>query len=256
MKRLAMAVTIFLALTSAATALDSKGLVLYLPFDEGSGATAKDASGNGNDGKLNGKASWTAGKFGKAVLVTDEAPDNMVVVKNSASLKLTTAASLVAWCNLETMPDGHNSIITKADAWMIHTSNWRGPGFEWEPLFWTPAFVAWQTTASVNMPKAEWHHVVGTWDGKQVLTYIDGKQAGKVAQVGANLADNAADIVVGRDSRGCCNARKARMTIDEVMIWNRVLNENEVKEVMKENAFAVNPSGKAAMTWAHLRTLR
>lgn len=256
MKRLAIAVFAFVSLTHAVRALDSKGLVLYLPFDEGSGGTAKDASGSGNDGKLSGKASWTAGKHGKAVLVTDDAPDNMVVVKNSASLKLTAAASLVAWCNLETMPDGHNSIITKADAWMIHTSNWRGPGFEWEPLFWTPAFVAWQTTASVNNPKAEWHHIVGTWDGKQVLTYIDGKQVGKVAQPGANLADNGSDIVIGRDSRGCCNSRKARMTLDDVMIWNRALNENEVKEVMSENAFAVDPNGKAAMTWADMKVVR
>jgi hypothetical protein len=146
--------------------------------------------------------------------------------------------------------------MTKAEAWMIHLSNWRGPGFEWEPLFWTPGFVAWQTTASVNVPKAEWHHIAGIWDGKQVLTYIDGKLAGKNAQVGANIADNPADIVIARDSRACCNARKARMTVDEVMIWNRALNENEIKEVMKENAFAVNPSGKAAMTWAHLRTVR
>ena len=36
-------------------------------FDEGSGKTAKDASGNGNDGRIEGKAEWVEGVFGPAL---------------------------------------------------------------------------------------------------------------------------------------------------------------------------------------------
>ena len=52
---------------SSLYALDKEGLMLYLPFDEGSGDVAKDASGNGNDGELQGKGKWVEGKFGKAL---------------------------------------------------------------------------------------------------------------------------------------------------------------------------------------------
>ncbi|MBM3214327.1 LamG domain-containing protein [Candidatus Poribacteria bacterium] len=255
MRRIAISVFAFVLFAGAhlASALDTNGLVLYLPFDEGSGEIAKDESGNKNDGKFSGKVSWVAGKFGKAVKVTEDAPANMVVVKNSASLNLGKAASLVAWCNLESMPDSHNSIITKADTWMIHLSNWRGPAFEWEPLFWTPAFVAWQTAASVNIAKSEWHHIVGTWDGKQVLTYIDGVEKGKYAQAGNSIADTPADVVIGRDSRGCCNARKATMSVDDVMVWNRAITAAEVKEIYGGNFLSVDPRAKAATTWAALR---
>jgi len=42
------------------------GLMLYLPFDEGSGAIVKDRSGNGYQGTIYG-ASWIDGKKGKAL---------------------------------------------------------------------------------------------------------------------------------------------------------------------------------------------
>jgi len=42
------------------------GLVLHLPFDEGSGTIAYDSSGN-NNGNLVNEPTWTDGKFGKAL---------------------------------------------------------------------------------------------------------------------------------------------------------------------------------------------
>jgi len=45
---------------------EEQGLLLYLPFDEGSGKVAKDISGNGNDGQII-DAEWVNGKFGKAL---------------------------------------------------------------------------------------------------------------------------------------------------------------------------------------------
>ena len=45
----------------------SAELVGYWSFDEGSGAIAKDGSGNGNDGTLENGTAWTDGKFGYAV---------------------------------------------------------------------------------------------------------------------------------------------------------------------------------------------
>jgi len=50
-----MVVAAILTLCSgvAITAVDD-GLVAYYPFDEGSGAVARDKSGNGNDGTITG----------------------------------------------------------------------------------------------------------------------------------------------------------------------------------------------------------
>jgi hypothetical protein len=45
----------------------AQSLVLYLPFDEGSGDKTSDLSNNGNDGTLGNNPAWTEGKFKNAL---------------------------------------------------------------------------------------------------------------------------------------------------------------------------------------------
>jgi hypothetical protein len=45
----------------------SAGLVGWWTFDETTGATAKDSSGQGNDGRIVGTPQWVAGKIGGAL---------------------------------------------------------------------------------------------------------------------------------------------------------------------------------------------
>ena len=47
--------------------IDSKSIVGVWLFDEGSGKTARDSSGKGNDGELMNNPKWVSGKFGKAL---------------------------------------------------------------------------------------------------------------------------------------------------------------------------------------------
>ena len=241
-------------LATGASALSLDGLELYLPFDENGGKTAEDMSGNGNDGSLEGDVAWVEGVNGSAVEVSDGAADNFVSVPNDDSLNPTETMSIVAWCLMSTMPDDNNSIITKADTWMLHTSNWRGGGdpVEWEPLFWTPAFVAWQTTASATVALNEWHHIAGVYDGSTVLTYLDGEEVGSFDQSGS-LATSNVDVIIGRDSRGCCVERKAQQAIDDAMIWSRALSEGEGNEIIAGVLLDVDAAGKTATTWARLK---
>ena len=46
---------------------DLSGLILWWPFEEGSGATTVDASGNGNTGNLNNAPVWTGGIITNAI---------------------------------------------------------------------------------------------------------------------------------------------------------------------------------------------
>src|ERR1700693_873687 len=70
------------------------GLVGAYNFDEGSGTTVTDLSGNGNTGTING-ASWTSqGKFGNAL--NFDAISNWITVNASNSLDLTTGMTLEA----------------------------------------------------------------------------------------------------------------------------------------------------------------
>jgi len=248
---LAVLVFLFCASSISINAFDKKGLVLRLPFDEGSGKVAKDASGNKNDGELQGNVEWVDGEHKKAVKISDDAANNMVVVKDSNSLDVVDQISFGCWVNIEAMPDSHCSLITKADTYMIHTSNWSGKGIEQEPLLWP--FDAWQTPASAPIQLNEWHHVFGVYDGKEIKTFIDGELKGRRAYT-SKIAVTVNDVVVGRDSRTCCNTRRSRVIIDDVMIFSRAISDREVKEVMASTGgISVEPTDRLTTLWGHIK---
>lgn len=245
-----LVIAFLLLFVGSAYTFDQKGLVVYLPFDDGNGRTAKDASGNKNDGDLVGTVDWVDGKHKKAVKISDNNANNMVVVKANPSLNITDQITFGAWVNIEAMPDSHCSLMTKADTYMIHTSNWSGKGIEQEPLIWP--FDAWQTPASTPIQLNEWRHVMGVYDGKEIKTYIDGQLKGQRAYA-QKIAITGNDFVIGRDSRACCATRKARITMDDVMLFSRALSENEVKEVMNANFMTVKLQEKLAYLWGQVK---
>ena len=53
-------------------------LISYHPFDEGSGTTSADATGNGHDGALEGGVEWVSGVKGTAVRL-DTAGERVVI---------------------------------------------------------------------------------------------------------------------------------------------------------------------------------
>ncbi len=76
--------------------LTPPGLVGAWGFNEGTGPTTADSSGNGNLGTLVGGASWsTQGRYGGALSFNGS--NSLVQVADSASLDLTTAMTLSAW---------------------------------------------------------------------------------------------------------------------------------------------------------------
>jgi len=60
--------SIFLILSGQSYAkIDNATIVAMWLFDEGSGKTVKDSSGNENNGTITGDSKWDTGKFGKAL---------------------------------------------------------------------------------------------------------------------------------------------------------------------------------------------
>ena len=82
---------------TATTPAGPSGLVAAYAFDEGSGTTVADASGNGHNGTTS-NATWAAtGKFGKALQFNGT--NALVTVPNAAALQLSTGMTLEAWVN-------------------------------------------------------------------------------------------------------------------------------------------------------------
>ena len=63
----AVAATAFVLISGSATPAATPGLVAAFSFDEGSGSTVADLSGNGNNGTVANTTWAAAGKYGKAL---------------------------------------------------------------------------------------------------------------------------------------------------------------------------------------------
>ena len=91
---LAVAIVVLILGTAGRTAAQEEGLVLYLSFDEGAGDTARDSSGHGNNGEINGPK-WVEGADGKALEF--DGVDDYVEVPYNDMFNINDAMTLAAW---------------------------------------------------------------------------------------------------------------------------------------------------------------
>src|SRR5262249_22139684 len=76
----------------------------YWKFDEGSGSTTADASGNGASGILNGGVTWTSGMFGSGLNFNGSNGYVSVPVAAGSALDLNAnAVTLAAWINTNSL---------------------------------------------------------------------------------------------------------------------------------------------------------
>lgn len=227
-------------------------LVLALSFDEGTGKVAKDSSQYGNDGKIDG-TDWVDGKFGMA-LEFDGAGANAVIVPDTPELLLLDGGTIMIWSYIMTEA-GHASwprIAIKAPDNGGTTSGYdllfdRG-------LAYSIRFcVGGLCNSHVPVETDGWHHVAVTFDGSTVVAYLDGEVVGEVPQAGPVVDSTGFDLHIGN---GADLARPFHGIHDEIRIWNKALEEEDIKWHMERGnmeVFAVDPKSKLASTWAEIK---
>jgi hypothetical protein len=201
------------------------GLVASYAFDEGSGTTVRDSSGNKNDGALRGSPQWTAGKTGGALRFGGTA--DYVEVPDSPSLQVADRITVAAWVLREVNQAGWERIMAKSDAslydyWLQITSSGSiGGGFV------DPAGVAHNnldTTAGTALPVDQWVHVAFVYDGTYVRAYLNG-QLDKSINIGSfKIRTGARPLWFGRLQ----NSYVLQGRIDEGCVYNRALRQEEI----------------------------
>jgi fibronectin type 3 domain-containing protein len=238
----------FSNVASATTPAPSLGAAAAYSFDEGTGAIAADATGNGNVGTLTNGPSWTtAGKYGGAL--SFDGSNDFVLVNHSASLNLTNAMTLEAWVYPTSAAGGWHAIIQKeVDAYFLHSS---GTGAPLDPTAGgTFSGQLSYFAASSPMTLNAWNHVAVTWDGSIMRLYVNGAAAATQTR-GGTLQSTTAPLRIGGNSP---YAEMFQGRIDEVRIYNRALTQAEVQSDMNspitpagpDTTPPANPSGLAA----------
>jgi len=214
---------ILLLCISTATAIDlEKDLVVYYSFDDG---TAKDNSGNGNDGVIYG-AKVVDGIKGKA-LYFDGVNDYVEIPK--INLESGDGLTIAGWVNLK---DYKATLFSNGEV----TPGWDNGIRKFLINKYKKMCVQVETSnfnshCSPPIPDAnlnEWHHWVLVFDFSSNMNYFyfDGEQIDSwYGNVKGCLNTNEIHAL-GRVPKG---PSYIDGTIDEVRIYNRALSEEEIK---------------------------
>ncbi len=211
------------------------GPVGYWKFDDHTGVTANDSSGNGFSGTLNGTlgSQWKPGKFGTSLNFNGS--DNFLSVSNSATLMPPNDLSISIWVKLSQLSSA------KGEDQIIYVQrNVASPyaSFDLTSLaaddklyfhWWNTSNTKYEAdgpTISINA----WHHVEVVRSGTQFKMYVDGvdsttwtdtttgtmKQSDSTLNIGANSGVN----------------YRTNGQIDEVKIYNYARTGKQVVEDM------------------------
>ena len=237
----------------------SEGLVGAWKFDDG---TARDFSGMSNHGFILGDPEVVVGRLGEAL--DFDGNDDGIVIPDDPSLQLPDALTVSAWIYPRAVND-HAGIVWKGSmiGWTDDASersyNWCIAMVEPSGLTWGTSAAngqeGWFTTAEVLPELNRWYHVVLVEDGAKATAYVDGR-AMAFADIDERGIDVSASYAVSEDqpvrigwSRGVGGDIDNRVhfdgIIDEVVIYNRALNEEELVLLMNKGLpqDALNPTG-------------
>ncbi len=211
------------------------GLVAYYPFDEGSGTTVHDVTGNGNDGTTD--ASYVPGMSGTALAFNGDT--SAIVIGNAA---FTWGAA-----NADYTVDYWVSLTATNANWMspFHKSDVAGGNCcnDWErspAQFFRPGstqlatFVATSSDGNFNPPNypsftlGKWTHYAAVHSGRAMLIYIDGVQVGPAADLPSDTVGGQGKLNIGND--GYYSGLDGRM--DEVRIYDVALSAAQVQADM------------------------
>ena len=256
MKLLNVSIALLVCLCAASWGLeeDDPAIVGVWLFE----GDVKDATKNGNDGKIVGNFKFEDGKFGKAVVAggggSIDVPDSKSI--QSVKKELTVAA----WFRVDADSD---TGVRKNGAYLLEDQSGGEPipdGFSFR--VWTGAGITPGFYGKTELEQGKWYHVAGTYDGTNVEMYVDGEPESKKGALSANKADWKpqwnGEVAAGQVLQLKFGPEQFTGGIDEVIILSRALEGDEIKQIMNgwEDAFAVEPEGKLATTWARVKTSR
>jgi hypothetical protein len=220
------------------------GLVAAYGFEEGSGSTLNDNSGNSNNGTLQNGPSWvTNGKFGKALRF--DGGNDRVSIPDSNSLDLTTGMTLEAWVYPTSIESGWDAILIKEyGSGPTYSILANGDG-NTPYTYISSNNIGYGAGGGTTLPVNSWTHVAATFDGATIRLFLNGTQVKTVSFSGA-IQVSARELFIGGST--FLSNEGFPGVIDEVRIYNRALSASEIASDMTTPIVAVAPTASPTKT--------
>ena len=231
------------------------GLISYWSFDKDTvnGKSIEDLWGN-QDAEIIGNLQIVKGKFGEGIQLPGGAGARIRITDDIKKAKLPKKEiTLELWVWDEQFIEWGGYIVACQDngafekGWLIGT-RWRSFSFalssdgadDGDGLL---TYLSTANSYDVN----QWYHVVGTYDGKEMKIYVNGKlenstddQSGEI-----NYPDRIFFTIGAYKDNNEDFSHKG--ISDEVRIYNRALSEKEIANNLKAEGLAVESKGKLTL---------
>jgi hypothetical protein len=209
----------------------------HIDWGAGSGEV-KDASGNSNDGTLNGgmsnELSAAKGRVGQAL--DFDGSDDYIGIDDNSSLDITTEITESAWVKPNNCDESHATVATKnlsyyfqvhSDCKVAVYTYWNNSGSRGGSNY---------DYSNEALPTGKWSHIVFTEasDGTRKI-YING-QLDSTHSAESSIWEDNNQLRVG--AQGASN-RRFDGEIDDVRIYDRALTDDEINRIYN----ATRPSG-------------
>jgi fibronectin type 3 domain-containing protein len=206
------------------------GLVAAYSFDEGTGTTVGDSSGNGNTGTISNATWTTAGKYGAAL--SFNGTNARVNVPNSTSLQLTSGMTLEAWVNPANVSSVWRDVIYKGnDNYYLEGTSANGPPAGGGTFGGAGA----DAFGSSVLPVNSWSHLAVTYDNTALRLYVNGILVGSQAETGA-IATSTNQLQIGGDG---VYGQFFNGMIDDVRIYNSAISAAQIQADMNQAGSSV-----------------
>jgi|GEM_PF-787108 len=239
------------------TVYKGMGLVAEWKFDEGSGTTAVDSSGNNNNGTING-AAWTSAGISGNALQFDGINDYVAVPISSSLDSPSGAVTISMWVKLDALPSSDPYVL-----WRYGTSGTAIPGMKsFGEVFSNGSICAGVTSnggttyiggalfSTTKVSASTWYLVTLTYNSalssQNVKLYVNGVQESSA---------NGNDSLVAMDgyfwiarNGNAASPCYVDGTIDEVRIYNRAQSASEIQTAFNALAPIINNNTGAGYT--------
>lgn len=207
---------------------------VFLPFDEGTGTTANDVSGNYTNGRIVPGTTWGTGAVGDAAVVLDgvngEVPTAKQAVRTDRSFTVTARVKLdAAGTKAHTIVSQDGPLSSGFSLQYVPVAG-QASG-RWA-MFLSPtdsANPSWITVMSADPARdGEWVHLGAVYDAAkgEARLYVNGYEHVAPARPSAHVGGN---LVLGRAKLNKAAVSRFKGAIDDVHVYSGVLTREQLQ---------------------------
>lgn len=213
----------------------SAQLVAHWSFDQTSGTTLTDNSGNGHTGTISGSPTWGAGKIGNAL--TFKGTDN-VALGNITQINNVGQVTLATW--IKRSAAGADVFVGKQTTNQDLAIEAYSDGKVYFDMSKGSSVYG-----TITLNDTAWHHVALVFDGTQtgnanrLKAYVDGVQKTLAfnGTVGTTTTSSTTAFNIGKMSGEYSNGQ-----VDDTWLYARALTQTEVQDLMQPTADVLAPT--------------